>query len=423
MLNLQDNGAGTLTLGGIAAERLAEIYGTPLNVIDLGVVEAAIATMSSACRPHGVRISYAAKAFLAIEFAKFLAKRDVCLDVCSLGELTVAERAGFPPERLTLHGAGKTREELQAALDGRVGRIVVDGLDELRTLCSLTATRTCDVLLRLNTGLEAHAHEYVRTAGSRTKFGIIPEEEAKAAALLTVSPMLRFCGLHAHIGSQIQDSAAFVANAEALVDAAARFAKSGLRTETIVVGGGFGIPERPEEESPDVVSIIRDIVEAANRRSASHGFAAPSVEIEPGRAIVAEAGTTLYRVMAVKVRADCVFVIVDGGMGDNPRPALYDAYHHIISVTRPDAAELEVTVCGRTCENDELGIVRLPDDIAAGQLLAMQNTGAYTYSMASNYNRFSRPAVVAVHNGNDRLLLRRETVDDVMRADVAGTEG
>lgn len=418
MLDLRGGSTGGTTFGGIDAHRLAEIYGTPLGIIDLGLVDDAIAQMKAACAPHGVRVSYAGKAFLAIEFTKFLKPHDVNLDVCSLGELTVAERAGFPAERMTLHGAGKTLDELRAALDGRVGRIVVDGLDELRTLSRLASRNPCNVLLRLNTGIEAHAHAYVQTAGNRTKFGIVREEEHEAAALLSASPMLKLRGLHAHIGSQIYESAPFVANGEALVDAAARFRDLGLRIDTLIVGGGFGIPEKPEEEALDLRSVIREIVEAVNRRAASYALETPAIEIEPGRAIVGEAGTTLYRVMAVKRRNDCVFVIVDGGMGDNPRPALYDAYHHIVSVDKPDAAEVEATVAGRTCENDELGMVRLPEDVAAGQLLAMQNTGAYTHSMASNYNRFPRPAVVAVHNGTHRLLLRRETLDDVLHADV-----
>lgn len=407
----------TLTLGGIAAGDLAEIYGTPLGVIDLGVVEASLGSIAAPCKNYGVGISYAGKAFLAIEFARFLSTHDIGLDVCSLGELAVAERAGFPPERLTLHGAGKTRDELQAALDGRVGRIVVDGLDELRALCDLTAAKPCQVLLRLNTGIEAHAHAYVRTSGNRTKFGLCAEEEREAAALIAASPLLRLRGLHAHIGSQIHDSAAFIANAEALVDAAARFAALNHPIETIVVGGGFGVPEKPEEATADIGSIIRDVIEAVARRAAERELAAPAVEIEPGRAIVAAAGTTVYRVISVKQRAGRTIVVIDGGMGDNPRPALYDAYHHIVPVEPSASVEHDVVVYGKSCENDELGTARLGDDIAAGSLLAMQNTGAYTYSMASNYNRFPRPAVVAVHNGKHCVLLRRETLEDVLRAD------
>ncbi len=407
-----------LQLGGVSANELAETYGTPLIVMDLGAVDAALSSMTAACRPYGVGVSYAAKAFLAVEFARFLAAYDIGLDVCSLGELLVAERAGIPADRLTLHGAGKTRDELQAALNGRVGRIIVDGLDELRLLCSLDAIEPVDVFLRLNTGIEAHAHAYLQTAGDRTKFGITEDEEEEAAALLAVSPKLRLRGLHAHVGSQIYDSAAFVANGEALVETVARFTNRGFTIDTIVVGGGFGIPERDTDVLAGLDTIIRDIAEGVANRSRDLDVSTPRIEVEPGRSIVAQAGTTLYRVMAVKERYDRVFVIVDGGLGDNPRPALYGAYHPVVSVEHPSRTERVVTVCGRTCENDELATVALPTAIAAGNLVAMRNTGAYTYSMASNYNRFTRPAVVAVHNGSHRLFIRRESLDDVLRSDV-----
>jgi diaminopimelate decarboxylase len=350
-----------------------------------------------------------------------LAARGVGLDVCSLGELVTAERAEFPRERLTLHGAGKSDEELAAAAAGRVGAIVVDGLDELRRLAVMPAVSpSLSVLLRLNSGIEAHTHAFVRTGGDDTKFGLHQRDEDEAAAILRTNPQLRFDGLHAHVGSQIYQQQAFLANAETLLAAAERFAGLGLAAKRIVVGGGFGVQTHPAApaEAIDLPATIGAVNERVRDWSSALKVPPPRVGIEPGRAIVGAAGTTLYRVLAVKRQSSRTFVIVDGGIAENPRPALYGAYHHVVTVQRHCGDEWEVTLCGRSCENDELGVVPLPRGLRIGDLLAMCTTGAYTYSMAGNYNRFPRPAVVAVGDGGHRLLARRESLDDVLRSDV-----
>jgi diaminopimelate decarboxylase len=416
----RDHGGG-LTLGGIAAAELAESYGTPLVVIDLDVVDTSIAALRAAQGAGDLEVSYAAKAFLTVAFARHLADRGVGLDVCSLGELVTAERAEFPRERLTLHGAGKSGEELAAAAAGRVGAIVVDGLDELRRLALMPAVNpSLAVLLRLNTGIEAHTHAFVRTGGDDTKFGLHPRDEREAAAMLRANPRLHFDGLHAHAGSQIYQHEAFLANAEALLAAAERFARLGLETKRIVVGGGFGVQTRPHArgEALDVRATIGALGEHVRNWSTRLKLRPPRLGIEPGRAIVGPAGTTLYRILAVKRQSSRTFVIVDGGIAENPRPALYGAYHHVLAVRPHSGVEEEVTLCGRSCENDELGVVRLPRDLRSGDLLAMCTTGAYTYSMAGNYNRFPRPAVVGITGGGSRLLARRESLDDVLRNDV-----
>jgi len=227
--------------------------------------------------------------------------------------------------------------------------------------------------------------------------------------------------LHAHVGSQICEPRAYVATAEALLDAARRFADRGLATERIVVGGGFGVSTRPNTagESLDLGATVTAVARFVGDAAADRNLPIPRLGIEPGRALVALAGTTLYRVLAVKRQARRTFVVVDGGMAENPRPALYGARHHVFAATATGGEEGEATLCGRSCENDELGVVRLPRGVRSGDLLAMCATGAYTYSMAGNYNRFPRPAVAGVAGGSHRLLARRETVDDVLRNDAA----
>jgi len=401
---------------------LARHYGTPLGVIDLGAVDAAIASLQAACAPKAVEISYAAKAFFCVAFARHLAKHAIGLDVCSMGELVTAERGGFDAARITLHGSGKTAEELEAAAVGRVGCIAVDGIDELRALAQIARRqrRGVEVLLRLNTGIAAHTHAFVRTGGDDTKFGIAPADESAAAAIVGESEHLRLAGVHAHVGSQIYESEPFAANAEALVDAAGRLARAGLSTPRIVVGGGFGVRMRPgaDDESLDPAVTIAAIAERTRARADALGLVQPRIAIEPGRAIVAQAGITLYRVLAVKHQSNRTFVVVDGGMFENPRPALYGAYHHVTPIAQRGGPVRAMTLCGRSCENDELGDVRLSENTQPGDLLAMETTGAYTFSMAGNYNRFPRPAVVAVENGTPQLFVRRETVDDVLGRDV-----
>lgn len=409
-----------MLISGVDAGELAQSYGTPLLAINVDAVDASIASLHVACDRYGIEIAYAAKAFFCTEFGRHLASHHagLGLDVCSLGELITAERAGFTAARITLHGAGKTDAELRAVAEGRVGRIVVDGLEELARLAACAQPAT--VMLRLNTGIEAQTHAFVRTGGTDTKFGLAQHDEGAAAELLLANPHLRFAGLHAHVGSQIYDSAPFVANSHALVEAAARFAAHGLRTERIVIGGGFGVPAHPDEdaEALDFGSVAADVARCVRDCAGDLGLASPRIGIEPGRAIVAAAGTTLYRVAAIKRQMHRTFVVVDGGLYENPRPALYGARHRVVAANGSSRALELMTVCGRTCENDELGSAELPAGLQPGELLAMQTTGAYTFSMAGNYNRLPRPAVAAVQAGAHRLWVRRETLDDVLRSDV-----
>jgi diaminopimelate decarboxylase len=411
---------GMLTIGGMRADELAKAHGTPLLVIDLATLNAHVDALRNACEPHGVRISYAAKALLVVALARRLAARGLDVDICSLGELATVERAGIAAARITFHGAGKTDEELQAALDGRVGRVVIDNLSELERLRALPSEAPLDVALRLNLGIEAHTHDFVRTAGDDSKFGLAPHELAPALDMLKSASSLRLRGLHSHIGSQIYESSPFAANAELLVAAMERVVHAGFAVDTLIVGGGFGIRMHPRanDESIDIRATVDGIARSVRSAVDARKLEMPKIEIEPGRAIVGNAGTSLYRVMAVKRYDVRTFVVVDGSLADNPRPALYDAEHHVIAASSAPGELHEVTVCGRSCENDELAKATLPVNLAAGDLLAFASTGAYTYSMASNYNRFPRPPIVAVGEGNPRLLARRESIEDILRNDV-----
>lgn len=403
-----------LTVGGMRADVLADRYGTPALLLDLGVFDTSLSTLLRAANRNRIRVSYAAKALFVTALAKHLQDYDeVGLDVASFGELVTAERGGIESSRITLHGAGKTDEEIEAAFLGRVGRLVVDSVDELRRIAALSRGRSLDLLLRINTGIEAHTHEFVRTAGDDSKFGIAPRDEAVATDVLRAHSELRLRGVHAHIGSQVFDAQPYVENLVELLGALQRYRDAAFSSvDTIVIGGGFGVQMHPEspDERIDIPAILSEL----------QSYVPPDVqaEIEPGRAIVAPAGTSLYRVMAVKRYDKRTFVIVDGSMADNPRPALYGAYHHVVAARDSGTGYHPVTICGRSCENDELANAPVPKDLRAGDLLAFCTTGAYTYSMASNYNRFARPPIVAIDHREATLWAKRESIDEVLRNDV-----
>jgi len=390
-----------MLLGGERADTLAERFGTPLLVIDLRALDGALDAMLAAAAPHNIAVSYAGKALLLPGLVRHLHPRPIGIDVSSIGEIAVCERGGFETSRLTFHGAGKTMEELDAALDGRVGRIVVDGLDELRALVARTNGRGVDVLLRFNTGIEAHTHDFIRTAGSRSKFGFAPSEADEAFALLHEAPSLRVRGVHAHIGSQTYDTLPYVENAQRLVGLLQRMREAGFAgADTIIVGGGFGVQMDPDAKN--------QTIDIAGTLDAVARVVPPGIhiEIEPGRSLIAAAGTSLYRVVAVKRFEGRRFVIVDGSLADNPRPVMYGAYHHFEAVESRTALAPSV-VCGRSCESDELGEAMLPEDLHAGDLVVMHTTGAYTYSMASNYNWFAKPPVIAVGTGEPQVWAQR----------------
>lgn len=409
-----------LRIGGVDANHLAQTYGTPLLALDGGRLDDAIATFESARSALGIEVSYAAKALFFVALARRLARSDIGIDVCSLGELLTAEAAGFPAERLTFHGCGKTDDELRAACAGRVGRIVVDDVTEIERLRAV-ARAPLDVLVRVNTGLEARTHAHVRTTGTASKFGVLPQQLDDVVYALERCAYLRIRGVHSHIGSQILDADAFVENVPLGFAAFARLRTRVTGADTLVLGGGFGVDSDPSAAPFDTPATLARMAAAARSLAQASGLPAPVLGVEPGRALVAAAGSSLYRVIAVKDNGTARFAIVDGSIADNPRPALYGSYHHPHLAGR--VAERGVpaepfVICGRSCESDQLVTAPLPIDLRAGDLLALDTTGAYTYSMASNYNRFPRPAIVLAARGEHRLVVRRESSADQLRNDV-----
>ena len=419
------NAAGPLVIGGVAAEDLAHAYGTPLLAIDTDLLDAEIARFADRGAKLGFEVAYAAKALLFVALAARLARSPLALDVCSLGELLTAERGGFPADRLVLHGCAKTDAELDAALAGRVGRIVLDSLDEIarlgaRAAATPPAGRQLAALLRVNSGVEAHTHAYVRTGGDDSKFGFALEDVSAAASAVAAIPALRLAGLHTHLGSQIFEREPYVAGARAMLAAYARLAAQGCALGELVIGGGFGVGDDAAADGAAIDAALEAVATAVRAASAAGRFALPRLGIEPGRSLVARAGTSLYRVFGVKRQGAVRYAIVDGSIADNPRPALYGAVHAPSLASRvSEATAVPTTVSGRSCENDRLATADLPEDMRAGDLLAMETTGAYTYSMASNYNRFSKPAVVFAGAGAHRLVVRRQDAIDVLREDIA----
>ena len=418
---LERDARGTLTIAGISAEELVDEFGSPLVTLDMALLRARTVAIQTSADASGVKVSYSAKAMITPALARFFVEHGMGIDVCSLGELAVAERAEIPPDRLTFHGSGKGDIELLAAVERRVGRIVVDDVLELVALhdFAMSAGRIVDVVIRCTLSDAPQTHKAVTTSGDETKFGIPARDRAMAWKLLRESSWLRFVGVHVHVGSQIYDLSTYSYVVDALVDGVAEASAHGLVAEYAIAGGGFGVRMHPFSgaDSLDVPTTLAAMALQFGTACRERGLPTPTLGIEPGRSLIADAGTTLYRIQAVKQQERHRFIIVDGGLCDNPRPALYDAYHHVVAATARSGELQPAVVCGRSCENDELARVELPSDLLPGDLLAVCTTGAYTYSMASNYNRFGRPAIVSVDGDSVQLMTRRETLDDVLRLD------
>jgi diaminopimelate decarboxylase len=430
-------GHGALEIAGVDVRELASTYGTPLFVIDEADFRSRAAEFAAAFGASSVH--YAAKAFLCTEIARWVAAEGLSLDVCSGGELAVALRAGFPPERIALHGNNKSVAELVAAVEAGIGRIVLDSFHEIARLDAVARERgvTVEVMVRLTVGVEAHTHEFIATAHEDQKFGfsLAGGGAAEAVRRVVKAGNLELVGLHSHIGSQIFDTEGFEVAAHRVVRFLAEVhkehgAESLTALTTLDLGGGFGIAYRPEEEPPDVPRLADELRAIVKRECHAEELDVPGIAVEPGRAIAGPGTVTLYEVGTLKdVPLGGAFsrryVGVDGGMSDNVRTALYDAVYDCRLVSR--SCELDGVgepvlsrVVGKHCESGDV-VVRdcwLPADLAPGDLLAVAATGAYCYAMASSYNRLPRPAVVAVKDGEARVLLRRETDEDQFRLEV-----
>lgn len=426
------NEAGHLEIGGCDTVNLADRFGTPLYVVDEVAIRDACRAYRHAfqSRYPNVTVAYASKAFLVPAMARLIDEEGLDLDVASGGELHVGLAAGFPSRRVVFHGNNKSDDEIARALDERVGRIVIDNAWEAVRVdeAARARRRVQEVWVRVAPGVDPHTHRRIRTGQQDTKFGF---NIASGAALDAVTDIVRrpgllFTGLHAHIGSNLRDMEAHLGAIEALLDLAVAIREeTGLSVEELNVGGGLGIRYLPDDHVPSIEAFASRIVDALLEGLASRHLPLPHLHLEPGRSIVGEAGTTLYRVGATKIvpinedPGTRAYVAIDGGLSDNPRPQLYDAVYHATLANRATEVPSGLfRVAGKHCETDTLiDAVALPDP-RPGDVLAVPSTGAYGHAMASNYNRLPRAAVVFVRDGHARLAARRETLDDLLRLDV-----
>jgi diaminopimelate decarboxylase len=414
------NDHGRLEVGGCDAVALAERYGTPLVVFDRQTFEARARSYASALSPD--RVYYAGKSFCCVAVCELLAGLGLSLDVCTGGELRTALAAGFPPERIMFHGNNKSPSELELARDAGVGRVAVDSFEEISRI-EKVGLRT-KLLVRVTPGVEAHTHEFVQTGQEDSKFGFGLADGVAFEAVKRVLD-IQGCepaGLHAHIGSQIFEMAAFDLAVKRFAAFAAQLkGELGFEAAELNLGGGLGIAHTEDEMTPDIPASVNRIQEAVAKEFTAQGLALPAIFVEPGRSIVGSAAVTLYEVGTVKaIPGVRTFVSVDGGMSDNIRPALYGArYSAFLANRMEDAPGPRVTISGKHCESGDVLIkdVHLPAGIEVGDLVCIPATGAYTYSMAGNYNRVPRPAVVMVDQGTSTVIVTRETNEDLLRLD------
>ena len=421
------NSQGHLEIGGMDPVRLAKEFGTPLYVVDEAAFRQKARDYAAAFRARypKVEVSFAGKAFLCAAMCRIVEQEGLTLDVASAGELYTALRAGFPVERITVHGNNKSDEELRMALEARVGHLVIDNFHEIDRLTDLAAglKEPQAVLLRVAPGIDPHTHKRISTGQVDTKFGF---DIGHGAALTAISrvreiPGLRLLGIHCHVGSQLLDTECHEASTALMVDLLARAkARFGVEFEELNIGGGLGVRYLSTQQPPSLEQFAESVTGMLKRKLSESGLRLPTLLQEPGRSLIAEAGTTLYTVGSTKVIPEVrTYVSVDGGMSDNPRPALYEARYEAIVANKADRPhEQVVTVAGKHCETDILFWDLPLANPQPGDILAVQSTGAYNYSMASNYNRFRRPAVVLVNDGRADLIVRRETFEDLIAQDV-----
>ncbi|WP_192726988.1 diaminopimelate decarboxylase [Mycobacterium sp. OAS707] len=425
---------GVVTIAGVPLTDIAAEFGTPVFVIDEDDFRARCREIAEAFG-GGDNVHYAAKAFLCSEVARWVAEEGLSLDVATGGELAVALHADFPPDRITLHGNNKSVDELTTAVKAGIGHVVLDSMIEIERLDEIAGAAGVvqDVLVRVTVGVEAHTHEFISTAHEDQKFGLSLASGAAMDAVRRVfaTDNLRLVGLHSHIGSQIFDVDGFELAAHRVIgllrDVVAVFGVDKTsQLETVDLGGGLGISYLPQDDPPPITDLAAKLGAIVRNESAAVGLPSPRLVVEPGRAIAGPGTITLYQVGTVKdvdIASDKHrrYISVDGGMSDNIRTSLYGAEYDVRLVSR--VSEMPATlsrVVGKHCETGDIVVkdAWLSDDVAPGDLLGVAATGAYCYSMSSRYNLIGRPAVVAVRNGQARLILRRETVDDLLSLEV-----
>ncbi len=427
--NLAVNKNGHLTVGGVDTVELAKEYGTPLYVMDEGLIrEHCRCFRESMDRYYGGEglVCYASKAFCCKAMCRIMHEEGMGLDVVSEGELYTALSVGFPAERICFHGNNKTDHELSYALENGVGRIIVDNIYELDRLSRLAEKlgKSANIMYRIKPGIDAHTHNFVMTGQIDSKFGFALEtgEAYEAVKKAIECANINLVGLHCHIGSQIFDIDPFVKAAEVMLTFIAKIKDElGFEVKELNLGGGFGIKYTEEDEPVAYDKYMEKVSEKVKAVCAEKNISLPYILIEPGRSVAAPAGITLYTVGGRKVIPNIrTYISVDGGMCDNPRYALYQSKYDIVAANKADMPKNDVvTVAGKCCETGDLiGEGMTVQQLEPGDILAVLATGAYNYSMSSNYNRIPKPAVVMVKDGSSRVVVKRETLEDIIRNDI-----
>jgi diaminopimelate decarboxylase len=426
---------GVVRIGDCSVKAIAAKYGTPIFVLDeLDLLERATYWRDQLQGVFGEKshqVYFAAKSFISVEVAKLIAEIGIGIDVCTGGELAVARAANFPGERIEMHGNNKSEAEIASAIDYRVATIVVDSLQEITRIARIAHEkgRVQGVMIRLNPGVEAHTHEFIKTAHEDVKFGFSIASGAAWDAIMEISKheTLKLVGVHTHIGSQIFSDEAFRETAVRLLGFLARYkAEFGVELPELNIGGGVGIAYTDADQPISAAQLLTSLKTVIASECSKLGLNFPQISVEPGRAIIGPSMVTIYRVGTTKeVRLEDgktrLYVSVDGGMSDNIRPALYSANYSIALANRESTTQLrDCRIVGKHCESGDIIIdsVELASDIAPGDLLVVPATGAYGRSMASNYNHQPRPGVISVANGAARTILRTETERDLLALDV-----
>ncbi|WPC44423.1 diaminopimelate decarboxylase [Clostridium sp. JS66] len=422
------NSKGHLEIGKCDTTELAKEFGTPLYVVDEDLVRSTCREFKNNFEIEGIEseVIYASKAFLNLAIAKVICEEGLSLDVVSGGELYTALKANFPVSRIYMHGNNKTEGELSMAIEAGIGRIVVDNRNELEVieyLCK-SLNKKVDVLLRVNPGIEAHTHEYIQTSKNDSKFGesIFDEDMCKIINRFQNSESVNFKGFHCHIGSQIFEEKSFYSEVSDMIKFLEKIKNQcGFSTEELNLGGGFGVYYSEGDKPVNLNSCLKNMLSILKEESQKSGLNIKKVMIEPGRSIIANAGTTLYNVGGTKkTYGGKQYVFIDGGMADNPRTALYDAKYEAVVANKVNSENSEIyTIAGKCCESGDIIIkeIQLPE-VERGDIMAVLTTGAYNYSMSSNYNRIPKPAVVFVKEGEAKIAVKRETYEDIIRNDI-----
>ncbi|MFW3633320.1 diaminopimelate decarboxylase [Staphylococcus caprae] len=407
------NDYGELTMEGTSLKTVAQSFGTPTIVYDEDQIRTQMRRYHEAFKKSGLKynISYASKAFTCIQMVKLVQEEDLQLDVVSEGELYTALEAGFDASRIHFHGNNKTKREIQYALENGIGYFVIDALEEI-DLIDKYASNDVNVVIRVNPGVEAHTHEFIQTGQEDSKFGLSIKHGLALEAVNKVktSKHLQLKGVHFHIGSQIEGTEAMIETAKIVLN---WLSDNDIQVDLLNLGGGFGIKYVEEDVSFPIEEGIAEITDAIKETVQSLNYELPKIGIEPGRSIVGEAGITLYEVGTIKEIPEVnKYVSVDGGMSDHIRTALYDAKYQALLVNRHEEADDTVTIAGKLCESGDIIIknAKLPSSVQRGDYLAILSTGAYHYSMASNYNQMQKPSVFFLKDGKAREVIKRQSL-------------